>query len=283
MDFGIFMGPTDESMSISALAPIVEEMGFESLWVPQHSHIPVAHDTEWGGGNALPRGHMAGLDPFIALGAAATVTTNLKLGTGACIVPAYDAIHLAKQTSTVDFMSRGRLLFGVAVGWNTQEIANHRSDPAHRWAITRDRLAAVKEIWANDEATYHGAHENFDPIWQWPKPIQSPHPPILVGGSGPAALRHAAAYGDEWMPFVGFGDFDVAAKMDELNTLAAEQGRGPIPTTVFGLPVEDGAADAYVAPGVTRLVFRLPPAAAEVVLPLLAHAKVIADNFAAAA
>jgi probable F420-dependent oxidoreductase len=278
MKFGIFTGPTDKSMRIDVLAPAIEEAGFESLWVPQHSHIPTSRRSPWSGGPELPRGHKAGLDPFVALGIAATVTTSLRLGTGACVVPEHDPIHLAKAVATVDFVSGGRMLFGVGAGWNAEELESHGVDPAHRWDVMADRIAAVKHIWANEEAEYHGPYADFERMWQWPKPVQTPHPPVLVAGQGMRAMRHAAAYGDGWMPYAGFEDVSVAAKAERLNALAAERGRGPLTVTIFGLPVEEGVAEPYMVPEVERLIYRLPPAPASVVLPLLGRAAgIIAD------
>ena len=272
MHFGIFMGPTDESIAIDVLATAVEDAGFESLWVPQHSHIPVSRRSPWAGGPELPRGHKAGLDPFVALGIAAAATTTLRLGTGACVVPEHDAIHLAKALATVDFVSNGRFLFGIGAGWNLEEVADHGVSAAERWAVMKDRVAAAKQIWANEEAEYHGEHVDFDRMWQWPKPVQDPHPPVLVAGQSMKSMEHAAAYGDEWMPYAGFEDVAVGEKAAELNALAAGYGRGPLPVTIFGVPVETGAVDRYLVPEVGRVIYRLPPAPASTVLPLLEQA-----------
>lgn len=278
MHFGIFMGPTDESISIDALAIAVEETGFESIWVPQHSHVPVSRKSPWPGGPELPRGHKAGLDPFIALGIAATVTTKLRLGTGACVVPEHDPIHLAKAVATVDFVSDGRMLFGVGAGWNIEEVADHGVTASQRWAAMEDRIAAAKVIWANEEAEYHGPYADFERMWQWPKPIQDPHPPILVAGQSRRSMEHAAVYGDAWMPYVGFEGLPVSEKAAELNERAAALGRGPLPVTIFGLPVEEGVAEPYLVPEVERLIYRLPPAPADTVLPMLARAAEIVSG-----
>lgn len=269
MHFGIFMGPTDESIAIDMLAPAVEAAGFESLWVPQHSHIPVSRKSPWPGGPELPRGHKAGLDPFIALGIAAAATTTLRLGTGACVVPEHDAIHLAKAVATVDFVSGGRMLFGVGSGWNLEEVAGHGVAAEQRWDAMEDKIAAAKVIWANEESEYHGTYADFEPMWQWPKPVQDPHPPILVAGQSRRSMQHAANYGDGWMPYAGFEEVSVVEKAGRLNEMAAAVGRGPLPITIFGLPVENGVAEPYLVPEVDRLIYRLPPAPAETVLPLL--------------
>ena len=200
------------------------------------------------------------------------MTTTLRLGTGACVVPEHDPIHLAKAVATLDFVSGGRMLFGIGAGWNLEEVADHGVAPSQRWAAMEDRIAAAKEIWRKEEAEYHGPHADFERMWQWPKPIQDPHPPILVAEQGLKSMQHAAAYGDAWMPYVGFESVAVRQKAEQLNELAAAQGRGPLPLTIFGLPVEEGAAEPYLVPEVERLIYRLPPAPPSTVLPLLGRA-----------
>lgn len=282
MDFGIFMGPTDETIRVGTMAAAVEEMGFDSYWVPEHSHIPVEGVTPWGSGDELPRGYKRGLEPWVALAAAAAATSRILLGTGCTLVPEHDPIHLAKRIATVDLLSGGRVLVGVAAGWHMEELANHGIDPADRWEIMQDRTQAMRAIWTSDEPEYHGSHVDFDPIWQWPKPVQQPHPPILVGGNHRRGMRHTVAYGDAWMPFVGREQLPMAARLEQLNEMAVAAGRDPIPATVFGVRAEHGHIEQYLVPGVERIVIRIGPGPAEEVLPQLGQAADLAAEYAEA-
>jgi probable F420-dependent oxidoreductase len=279
MHFGAIMFPTDYSIGAVDLARAVEDSGFESLWFPEHTHIPAARTTPWPGGAELPREYPRALDPFVGLAAAAVATKTLKLGTGVCLVIERDPIVLAKDVASVDFISGGRFLFGIGGGWNLEEMANHGTDPAQRWSILRERILAMKQIWTQDEATFHGKHVNFDRIWQWPKPIQQPHPPIIVGGNGSRTLRRVVEYGDEWAPIVGRGP-DLVPRMTELAEMAAAAGRSPIPVTIFqfGQP-QPQLVEQYQAAGAYRYIFGLPAAPADTVLPWLARCAEIARNF----
>src|SRR5215831_3039234 len=183
------MFPTDYSIGVVDLARAAEDHGFESVWYPEHTHIPADRRTPWPGGPALPRESSHALDPFVAMGAAAAATTRLKLGTGVCLVIERDPITLAKDVASVDYVSGGRFLFGIGGGWNLEEMANHGTDPSKRWTILRERILAMKQLWTEDVASFHGSYVNFDRVWQWPKPIQRPHPPIIIGGNGPRTLR----------------------------------------------------------------------------------------------
>src|SRR5919202_208167 len=218
MDFGVTMFPTEYSISIVELARAVEDLGFESLWVPEHTHIPSDRRSPWPGGPELPREYSHALDPFLALTAAASVTSRLRLGTGVCLVVERDPITLAKEVATIDHLSGGRFLFGIGGGWNLEEMANHGTDPTRRWPLLRERVLAMKEIWTHDEAEFHGAFVDFQRLWQWPKPIQAPHPPIIVGGNGPHTLKRVVDYGDAWGPIVGRGP-DIAERLPELARL----------------------------------------------------------------
>ena len=202
----------------------------------------------------------------------------MKLGTGVCLVIERDPIVLAKDVASVDFVSGGRLLFGIGGGWNLEEMANHGTDPAQRWSILRERILAMKQIWTQDEASFHGKHVNFDRIWQWPKPIQRPHPPIIVGGNGPRTLRRVVEYGDEWAPIVGRGP-DLVPRMTELADMAVAAGRQPIPVTIFafGQP-NPQLVEQYQAAGANRYIFGLPAAPADTVLPFLGRCAEIAHN-----
>ena len=271
MKFGLMTYPTDESIGVVELGRAAEGLGFESLFVPDHSHIPVSRRTPWpGGGEDMPRHYARFLDPFVALSAIAAVTSTLTLGTGICIVPERDPIITAKEVASVDLLSGGRMLFGVGAGWNIEEMENHGTDPRTRWKAMREQVLAMKQIWTQDEAKYHGAFVNFDPIWSWPKPVQKPHPPILVGGNGPHAIQRVLDYGDEWGPTpADRTGAPLAEKIAELNARAAERGRGPIPVSIFAARPHPATIERYQRAGVFRLVFNVPSADAATVLPAL--------------
>ena len=280
MHFGVIMFPTDYSISAVELARAVEDNGFESLWFPEHSHIPAERRTPWPGGTELPREYSHPLDPFVGLAAAAVATRTLKLGTGVCLVVERDPIMLAKEVASVDFVSGGRLLFGIGGGWNLEEMSNHGTDPTHRWSIMRERILAMKQIWTQDEASFHGTYVNFDRIWSWPKPVQRPHPPIIVGGNGPRTLRRVIEYGDEWAPIIGRGP-DLVPRMAELADMASAAGRSPIPVTVFAFGQPNPQwVEQYHAAGARRYIFGLPAAPADTVLPILDRCADIGRKFA---
>lgn len=269
MKFGLEMFPTDYAIAVTELGRAAEDSGMESLWFPEHTHIPASRRSPWPGGAELPREYAHTLDPFAALGAVAAVTKTLRLGTGICLVVERDPITLAKEVATVDHLSGGRFLFGIGGGWNLEEMENHGTDPRQRWRILRERILAMKEIWTKDDAEFHGEHVNFDPIWSWPKPVQKPHPPIVIGGDGPHTLQRVVEYGDEWMPIPGRSREPLDEKIARLNTMAAARGRGPIPVSLFGVRADPAQIERYAVAGVSRLVFALPAATGDVVLPLV--------------
>lgn len=278
MKFGVYMFPTDYAISPVELGKAVEGHGFESLFFPEHTHIPTSRRSPFPGGGDLPKEYAHTLDPFVALGAVAAVTQQLKLGTGICLVIERDPIALAKEVASLDYLSGGRVLFGIGGGWNREEMEHHGTNPASRWTVLRERIEAMKEIWTKDEASYRGEFVNFEPIWQWPKPIQKPHPPILVGGDGPNTLKRVVRYGDAWMPVGRRADFK--SRIAELNRLAAEAGRDPIPVSIFGAPAKSEVIGQYAEAGVERVIFNLPPAPASDVLPLLKQQAEMAGRFA---
>ncbi len=185
MDFGVVMFPTDYSMRPGEFARALEERGFESVWFPEHTHIPASRRSPWPGGANLPKEYWSGYDPFVALTIAATATTRLRLGTGICLVIERDPIITAKEVASLDRLSGGRFLFGIGGGWNAEEMENHGTEFKKRWRVLRERVAAMREIWTKEEAEFHGEFVNFDRIWSHPKPAQKPHPPIIMGGDGP--------------------------------------------------------------------------------------------------
>ena len=277
MDFGVCIFPTADAMHPAELAPVLEQRGFESFWVAEHTHIPADRQSPWPGGAELPQMYYETLDPFVALTAAATTTTTLKVGTGICLVVERDPITTAKEVASIDHVSDGRFLFGVGGGWNAEEMANHGTAFGTRWRLVRERIEAMKAIWADDPAEYHGEFVDFDPIWSKPKPVQTPHPPIHVGGASPWGPRRAARYGNGWMPINGRGSM-----LDELDTLAAECDKNErdiseIELSLYMAPVDADAAKEHEEAGVRRFIFGLPPADADTLLPLLdRQAEVIA-------
>jgi probable F420-dependent oxidoreductase len=269
MKLGVMMFPTDDAIPVTELARATEDLGFESLFFPEHTHIPASRRTPWPGGAELPREYARTLDPFVAMAAAAAVTNHLRVGTGICLVIQRDPITLAKEVASVDHLSGGRVLFGVGGGWNLEEMENHGTNPRVRWTILRERILAMKQIWTQDEAEFHGRHVDFDPLWSWPKPVQKPHPPILVGGDGPRTLQRVVEYGDEWMPIGGRGSTHLPEKIRQLQSMAKEAGRGSIPVSVFGVPRRPESIAEYAEMGVHRAIFWVPPAPSDVVLPSL--------------
>lgn len=280
MQFGVSIFATDESINIVDLGRAVEDHGFESLWVPEHTHIPTSRESPWPGGAELPREYLHSLDPFVALGAVAAATTTLRLGTGVCLVIERDTITLAKEVSTLDLLSGGRFLFGIGGGWNREEMSNHGTNPATRWRLLREQILAMKRIWTEDEPEYHGDFVDFDPIWQWPKPVQKPHPPVIVGGNGPGTLDRIVEYGDGWIPIGGRRGFSIEERIPELQRLAKGAGRGGIPVSIFGVPPDPKVIESYEAMGVSRCVFGLPARSADEVLPRLAERADVARRFA---
>lgn len=269
MKFGLSMFPTDYAIPVTELGRAAEDLGFESLFFPEHTHIPTSRISPWPGGPNLPREYSHTLDPFVAMAAVAAVTTTLKVGPGICLVVERDPITLAKEVASVDHLSGGRVLFGIGGGWNLEEMENHGTKPTLRWKVMRERILAMKEIWTKDEAEYHGKFVNFDPIWSWPKPAAKPHPPILVGGAGPRTLERVIEYGDGWMPIGGRSGAVLGQMIQELQQKAKDAGRGPIPVSVFGVPPSQEAIENYASMGVERCIFGLRPEPAEKAVPAL--------------
>jgi probable F420-dependent oxidoreductase len=257
---GISTFPTEESLDVRALGRALEERGFESLFLPEHTHIPARPQTRTPGGRDVPDEFRRTPDPFVVLGAVAACTERLLLGTGVCLVVERDPIITAKEVATVDFLSGGRFLFGVGGGWNREEMGNHGTAFGTRFALLRERILAMKEIWTRDEAEFHGTFVDFAALWQWPKPVQRPHPPVIVAGNGPGSIARAVDYGEGWMPIAGRGD--TADQIETLQKAAADAGRGRLPVTVFGAPPKPAVLEEYVARGVDRCLIALPSAPA---------------------
>ena len=270
MLYGVAQFSTDYSIRIDELARAAEARGFESLWVPEHTHIPTSRRSPWPGGPNLPKEYSHTVDPFVGLAMAAAVTTRLKIGTGICLLVERDPITTAKEVASLDYLSNGRFLFGIGGGWNVEEMDHHGTAFRPRWKVLRERIEAMKQIWTADEAEYHGEHVHFDPIWSWPKPVQKPHPPILLGGHGPKALERVVRYCDGWLP-IGVRAGDLVTEIRALHTLAKERGRDPrsLSVSVYGAPGDPDQVRQMRDAGVDRALFVLPPAPADKVLPLL--------------
>jgi probable F420-dependent oxidoreductase len=252
---GAAVFPTDETLLPGEVARLVEERGLESLWFPEHTHIPASRATPYPAGGDLPSMYWRSLDPFVALTAAASATTTLRLGTGICLVVERDPIITAKEVASLDLLSGGRVEFGVGAGWNREEMRNHGTDPRVRMAVMAERVEAIKEIWTQDEASYSGEHVSFDRIWSWPKPVQSPHPRVWVGGNGPTVEDRVLRFGDGWMPNV----IDDDELLSRVAALRSRAGRA-VPVTINASPRRPERLARYAEAGIERAVFYLPSA-----------------------
>lgn len=273
MDIGVTMFPTDKSIQPIELARAVEERGFESLWFPEHSHIPTSRKTPWGGREGappLPEEYWRTHDQFVALAAAAAVTQRIKLGTGITLVAQRDPLWLAKEAASLDMISGGRFILGVGYGWNKEELAHHGVRYTDRRAVMRERMLAVRQLWTNDEATFSGDWVNFESSWAWPKPVQPGGPKVIMGGAaGPKTIADIVDYCDGWMPISG--RHDLAGPISAVREAAVEAGRDPneLEFGQFGTPPKPEIIEKVGAAGATRVVLMLPPEPADVVLPLL--------------
>jgi len=252
--FGVAIFPTDYAISMSELAPAAEELGFESLWVAEHSHIPTSRLSSWPGGAELPKHYWHTMDPFIALTVAALASKTIRVATGICLLIQRDPIHTAKEVASLDHVSNGRFIFGIGGGWNREEMEDHGTNFSTRWKLLRERVEAVKAVWSEDVAEYHGDMVNFGPMRASPKPVQKPHPPIILGGSGPKILERVVCYADGWMPNRG----QVVERIPELQEMANAAGRAPIPVTCYPKASAEEIEQLAKA-GVDRLIWYVPP------------------------
>lgn len=261
MHIGVEIFPTDTTIGAVELAREAEAHGFESLWFPEHSHIPTRRTTPWGGREGappLPEFYWRTHDPFVALGACAAVTSTIKLATGICLVAQRDPIHTAKEVASVDSISGGRFLFGIGYGWNKEEMAQHGTPYLERRAILRENILAMRQLWTSDEASFEGEHVSIEPSWAWPKPTQQPHPPIILGGTaGPRTAADIAEFCDGWMPI---GGHRPLAKLDEVRAACEQIGRDPATVEIglFGAPPDAEKLESLADRGVTRAVMGLP-------------------------
>ncbi len=264
MHIGVGIFPTDTTIRPTDLAMAAEERGFESLWFPEHSHIPASRETPWGGRKKappLPEHYWRTHDQFVALAAAAAVTSRLRLATGITLVAQRDPLWLAKQVASLDTISNGRVIFGIGYGWNKEEMRHHGVAYGRRRAILREKVLAMKALWTEDEAEFHGEHVAFDASWAWPKPVQRPHPPIVMGGApGPKTFGAIVEFCDGWMPI--HGRHDMVPHIGELRAAAEAAGRDPgsIELGVFFGPPDPARLEELAAAGVARVVMALPQA-----------------------
>ncbi len=270
--FGASMFFTDYSMAPGELAQALEQRGFESVWAPEHSHIPLSRKTPFPAGGDLPKRYYDAMDPFVTLSMAAAATKTLKVGTGVCLVAQRDPIQTAKLVASIDTVSGGRFLFGIGNGWNRDEMENHGTVFETRHKLARERVEAMKAIWTQSKPEYHGEFVDFDPMMAWPKPVQKPHPPVIVGGAFPYSARRAIRYGDGWIPQASRGSYtEIADMIPEFRKMAAEAGRDPatIAITVWFPRQDADLMKRYQDLGVERVVFNLESEKADKVLPVI--------------
>ena len=277
--FGVSMFPTDYAIQPVPLARAVEERGLDSLFFPEHTHIPASRLSPWPGGPELPRDYWHTHDPFVALAACAAVTERIRLGTGICLVIERDPIVLAKEVASLDMISNGRVILGIGAGWNREEMENHGANFKQRWAIVREKVLAMKQVWTQDNAEFHGEHVNFDAIWSWPKPVQPGGPPIWIGANTKWTFDRVAEYADGWMPIGGMG----SGAMDRLREACAKRGRdvAEIQLALFGAPLDEAQARGRLEQGFGDLVFNLPSEGPEKTLPRLDRIAALAERLRA--
>lgn len=270
MRVGVTIFPTDVSIGIVELARACEERGFDSLWLPEHTHIPTSRRTPWpvAPDQPIDDKYKRALDPLVALGAAAAATSTLRLGTGILLAAQRDPIVTAKAVATADHVSGGRFSLGVGVGWNVDEMEHHGVDPQRRRAQAREHVLAMRRLWEDDEAEFHGEFVDFSPSWSWPKPHQRPLPVLLGGAAGPKLFAHVAEYAQGWIPIGGRG---LREAVPRLREAVADAGRDPASLEIVPMAVlpDAGKLEHYATLGVTEVVFDLPSAPADEVLAVL--------------
>lgn len=274
--FGVTMFPTDYSIQPVELAKAVEERGLDSLFFPEHTHIPVARNTPFPGGGDLPKMYWHTHDPFVALGAAAAVTSRIALGTGICLVIERDPITLAKEVASLDMISNGRFILGIGAGWNREEMENHGANFKKRWAQMREKVLAMRAIWTEEEPEFHGEHVDFDPIWSYPKPITEGGPPIWIGANSPWVFDRIAEYADGWMPIGGLG----SGNMDKLSEALGKKGREvrDLDLALFGAPTSPEQLKGRIDQGFDHLIFNLPSEERDTILPKLDRYAALAEE-----
>jgi probable F420-dependent oxidoreductase len=258
MDIGISIFPTDYSIHPATLGREAEARGFESLFITEHTHIPASRRSPYPGGGELPSIYWESFEPFTALAMAAAVTERLKVGTGICLVPEHHPIALAKRVASLDSLTGGRFLFGIGAGWNAEELENHGVDFKERWKVCRESILAMKACWTQKDAEFHGQYFDFDPVWVEPKPVQRPHPPIMIGASSTWAIERVVDYADGWMPITG--TCDLEERLGLLARVCEQKGRdrSEINVTLFGSPSGQAEIDQLAKIGIDRVLLPLP-------------------------
>jgi probable F420-dependent oxidoreductase len=256
VEFGIGYFATHDGVDPGSFARLVEQRGHGSLLFPEHTHIPAGRESPYPGGGDLPRKYAHTYDLFVALSAAAAATSKLRVGSGICLVIERDPIITAKEVASIDDLSGGRMDFGVGAGWNREEMVNHGTDPRVRMKVMAERVEAMKAIWTQEEASYHGEYVNFDRIWSWPKPAQRPHPPVVVGGNGPTVLERVLRFGDAWMPNYLREGGDLLGRARELWARADR----PLDVMVMGVPADPEVLEEFEKAGVRRVLRWIPSA-----------------------
>lgn len=269
MEYGVSLFFTDYSIGPVELGRAAEERGFDSLWTPEHSHIPVSRNSPFYHGGELPKKYFDVMDPFVTLSAVAAATKTIKIGTGICLIIQRDTIQTAKSVASLDQISNGRFLFGIGGGWNAEEMADHgTTDFKGRFKLMKEQVTAMREIWTKSTSEFSGTYVNFPAMMTWPKPVQKPYPPVIIGGAFPHAARRAIAYADGWIPHANrpeYGDGDIASKMPEFFEMVKSAGRDPaeVPVTAFNVPLDADLLKRYRDAGISRAVFALEPVSEE--------------------
>jgi probable F420-dependent oxidoreductase len=281
MKVGAFYFPTDYGINIAELAKALEDRGFDSLFVPEHTHIPTSRKTPFPTGGELPKRYAHTHDPFVALAFAAAATKKLTIGTGICLVPQHEPIATAKAIASLDQLSGGRFVFGIGAGWNVDEMENHGATYKTRFAIMREHVLAMKEIWLKEEASFHGKHVNFDPIWSWPKPARKAGPPVILGGETDYTLQRVVEYCDGWFPRPRQG-FTGAGAVERLKKMAESKGRNfkDFSITVFGAPPDNAVIDEYAKAGIEYALLAVPDLSRDEILKHLDKVAPVAKAYA---
>jgi probable F420-dependent oxidoreductase len=266
-EFGAMIFPTDYSIQPAELAVAIEERNLDSIFFTEHTHIPASRRTPYPIGGDLPREYIHTYDPFIALATCAAVTRRIKLGTGICLIVERDVITLAKETASLDRLSNGRLILGIGAGWNAEEMENHGVDYDKRWKVTREKVLALRELWTQESAEFHGEYVDFDPVWSYPKPIQPGGPPIWLGATSRWSYDRIAEYCDGWLPVAGLTE----GLMPKIKKAVESHHREmkDLTMALMGVPPDESFIEQKVSEGFKHLIFGLPPEGADVVLPIL--------------
>jgi probable F420-dependent oxidoreductase len=270
MDVGVFYFPVDYGINVAELAKALEDRGFGSLYVPEHTHIPLSRKTPFPGGGELPKRYAHTHDPFVALAFAAAATKKLKIGTGICLVPQHEPLVTAKAIASLDMLSSGRFIFGIGGGWNVDEMENHGATHKDRFKIMREHVLAMKALWTEEHASYKGEFVQFDPVLSYPKPAQRPHPPIVLGGESDHTLKRVVEYCDGWFPRTRAG-FDPVEAKARLAKAASEKGRDPksLTITVFGAPNKAEVLESYAKAGIEGALLAIPDGTRDEILAFL--------------